>query len=116
MLVMIAVLPVGWTADSRAQARRNIKVLLETRQIGTSSQQGVQGSSGIIIRRGTVQPSGRVSGADRQTTAQRSSGIFTLVVEGGESIVTVATRVPQSEISCYYNHALGRRRTAHSLH
>ena len=106
-LVVITVLPVGWTADPLAQARRNIKVLLETRQTGTSTQEGVQGSGSFVIRRGTVQPSGRVTGTDRQTTVQRSSGMFTLVVDGGESILTVATRVPQAEIGYYYNHALG---------
>ena len=90
-----------------AQARRNIKVLLESRQTGTSNQQALQGSGNVIIRRGTVQPSGRVTGTDRQTTVQRSSGIFTLVVDGGESILTVARRVPQAEVGYYYNHALG---------
>ena len=59
------------------------------------------------MRRGTVQPSGRIVGADRQTTTRQSSGIFTLVLDGGESILTVATRVPQSEIAYYHNHAVG---------
>ena len=59
----------------------------------------------VIIRRGTVQPSGRVTGSDRQTTVQRSSG--TLVADGGESILMVATRVPRSEVVYYYNHAVG---------
>jgi hypothetical protein len=90
-----------------AQAHRNIKVLLETRQTGTSTQGGAQGSGSVVIRRGTVQPLGRVTGTDRQTTVQRSSGIFTLVVDGGKSILTVATRVPQAEAGYYYNHALG---------
>ncbi len=81
--------------------------MLETRQTGTSSREGVQGSGSVIIRRGTVQPSGRISGSDRQTTIQRSSGIFTLVVDGGESILTVATRVPRAEVAYYYNHAVG---------
>ena len=94
-------------ASAHSQARRNIKVVLETRQTGTSSREGVQGSGSVVIRRGTVHPSGRISGSDRQTTVQRSSGIFTLVGDGGESILTVATRVPRSEISYYYNHALG---------
>jgi len=69
--------------------------MLESRQTGTSSREGIQGSGSVIIRRGTVQPSGRVTGSDRQTTVQRSSGIFTLVADGGESILMVATRVPR---------------------
>ena len=89
-----------------SQTRRNIKVVLETKQTGTSHREGVQGSGSVIIRRGTVYPSGRIAGADRETTVERSSGIFTLVVDGGESILTVANRVPHAEIAYYYNHAL----------
>lgn len=94
-------------AHAQAQSRRNIKVVLESKQSGASHQEAVQGSGSVVIRRGTVQPSGRLAASDRQTTTQRSSGIFTLVLDGGESILTVATRVPQTEIAYYYNHALG---------
>ena len=106
-LVILAVLTAGYGAVSEAQSRRNIKVVLETRQTATSNQEALQGSGSVIVRRGTVHPSGRIAGTDRQTTVQRSSGIFTLVLDGGESILTVVTRVPQAEIAYYYNHALG---------
>ena len=96
-----------WNENAGAQARRNIKVVLETKQTGTTHQEALQGSGSVIIHRGTVHPSGRIAGGERQTTVQRSSGIFTLVVDGGESILTVANRVPQNEIAYYYNHALG---------
>lgn len=97
----------GAAAASQAQPRRHIKVVLEIKQSSTSNQEFVQGSGGVVIRRGTVNPSGRVIANDRQTTVQRSSGIFTLVLDGGESILTVATRVPQSQASYFYNYALG---------
>ena len=106
-LVILAVLTAGYAAVSEAQSRRNIKVVLETRQTATSNRERVQGSGSVIVRRGTVQPSGRIVASDRETTVQRSSGVFTLVLDGGESILTVATRVPQAEIAYYYNHALG---------
>jgi len=95
------------TTIGHSQARRNIKVVLQIQQTGTSSQQNVQGSGSVIVRRGTVYPSGRLTAGDRQTTVQRSSGIFTLVVDGGESILTVANRVPQSEVAYFHNYALG---------
>ena len=95
------------TTIGYSQPRRNIKVVLQIQQTGTSSQENVQGSGSVIIRRGTVYPSGRLTAGDRQTTVQRSSGIFTLVVDGGESILTVATRVPQSEVAYFHNYALG---------
>jgi hypothetical protein len=105
--VIIAVFVLCMTAAAHAQPRRNIKVVLETKQSGTSDGLVMQGSGGVIVRRGTAQPSGRFAGTDRQTTTRQSSGIFTLVLDGGESILTVATRVPQSEIAYYYNRAVG---------
>jgi hypothetical protein len=99
---MIGMPPIG---DS--QSRRQIKVLVASKQSGTQSQEAVQGSGSVIIRRGNVQPSGRVTGGERQTTIQRSTGIFTLVQDGGESILSVTTRVPYSETAYYYNYAAG---------
>ncbi len=61
----------------------------------------------MVIRRGTVNPSGRIVANERQTTVQRTSGIFTLVLDGSESILTVATRVPQNQVGYYHNYALG---------
>jgi hypothetical protein len=106
-LIIMAALCVGWTAESRSQSLRHIKVLLETKQSGTSNQEALQGSGGVVIRRGTVQPSGRITANERQTTVQRSSGIFTLVLDGSESILAVATRVPQRQIAYYHDYAAG---------
>ena len=38
---------------------------------------------------------------------QRSTGIFTLVQDGGESILSVATTVPYNQVGYYYNYAAG---------
>ncbi|HME59842.1 MAG TPA: hypothetical protein VKH62_01185 [Candidatus Binatia bacterium] len=108
-VTIVVALVCAFAPQIHAQTRRNIKVLLETRQTGTSNQEALQGSGSVIIRRGTVQPSGRITGTDRQTTVHRSNGIFTLVLDGAESILTIATRVPQAEVGYYYNHALGVR-------
>jgi hypothetical protein len=98
---------VGFSAQSEPQSRRQVKVLVESQQSGTQNQEAVQGSGSVIIRRGNVQPSGRVTAGDRQTTVQRSTGIFTLVQDGGESILSVATTVPHNQIAYYYNYAAG---------
>lgn len=92
---------------AHAQTRRQIKVVVETEQSGTQNEGALQGSGSVIIRRGTAHPSGRVTAGDRQTTVKRSTGIFTLVQDGGESILSVVTRVPQDQISYYYNYATG---------
>jgi hypothetical protein len=88
-----------------AQSPRHIKVLVDSQQQATGNQEEVQGTGSIIIRRGGAQPSGRVRAGNRQTTVQRSTGIFTLVQDGGESILTVATRVPHSQVSFYRDYA-----------
>jgi hypothetical protein len=106
MFALVALL-LGVAPVANTQSRRHIKVVLETQQSGTSNREAVQGSGNVIIRRGTVQPSGRITAADRQTTVKRSSGIFTLVSDGSESILSVATQVPRSEIAYYQNHAIG---------
>ena len=88
-----------------AQSPRRIKVLVNTEQQAMGNQDEVQGSGSIIIRRGGAQPSGRVSGGNRRTTVQRSTGVFTVVQDGGESILSVATRVPQNQVSFYRDYA-----------
>ena len=98
---------VGVAARSEPQSRRQIKVLVESQQSGTQNQEAVQGSGSVIIRRGNVQPSGRLTAGDRRTTVQRSTDIFTLVQDGGESILSVATSVPYSQAAYYYNYAAG---------
>ena len=102
MCLMLGLPPIG-----NAQSRRQIKVLVESQQSGAQSQEAVQGSGSVIIRRGKVQPSGRLTAVDRQTTVERSTGIFTLVQDGGESILSVATQVPNTQVAYYYNYAAG---------
>ncbi len=97
----------GMPLLGNTQSSRQIKVLVESQQSGTQSQAAVQGSGSVIIRRGNVQPYGRLTAGDRQTTVQRSTGIFTLVQDGGESILSVASQVPRSQAAYYYNYAVG---------
>lgn len=102
-----ATLLFGSPLDLYPQGRQQIKVLLETQQSASQSGEVLQGSGSVIIRRGNVQPLGRLSATERDTTVQRSTGIFTLVQDGGESILTVATRVPYNQIIFYREYATG---------
>ncbi|HYA29850.1 MAG TPA: hypothetical protein VEI95_13590 [Acidobacteriota bacterium] len=96
-----------FAVDLSGQTRRHIKVVLDSQQTENVNRDAVQGSGGVVVRRGTAYPSGRIIAGERQTTVQRSNGIFTLVLDGGESILTVATRVPQEQIGYYRNYAVG---------
>ena len=93
--------------DGLSQTRRHIKVVLQSQETVTGSGERLQGAGEVVIRRGTINPSGRVVANERQTIVQRSSGVFTLVLDGGESILSVATRVPRSQIAYYHNYAAG---------
>ena len=106
-MVALMCLMLGMPPIDNAQSRRQIKVLVESQQSGTQRQEGVQGSGSVIIRKGNVYPSGRVDAGDRRTTVQRSTGIFTLVQDGSESILSVATNVPHNQVAYYYNYAAG---------
>lgn len=111
ILALVSIIGIGLSAAlaprAGAQTPRHIKVVLHSQQTESVSQDGIQTSGSVVIRRGTVSPSGRVTANDRHTTVQRTSGIFTLVLDGGESILTVATRVPQSQVNYFYNYSLG---------
>src|SRR5437867_4743376 len=113
--VAVATLLCGWPPSLNSQSRQQIKVVVETQQSGSQSREAVQGSGSVIIRRGTVEPSGRLRAGDRQTTVQRSTGIFTLVQDGGESILTVATRVPYNQMVFYRDYATGAGYVASSV-
>jgi hypothetical protein len=113
--IIVAAMLFGWLLPLHSQSRQLIKVLLETQQSDTQSREAVQGSGSVIIRRGNVEPSGRVRAGDRQTTVQRSTGIFTLVQDGGESILSVATRVAQNQIVFYRDYATGAGYIARSI-
>jgi type II secretory pathway component GspD/PulD (secretin) len=104
---LMAAILVYWSVGAHAQSRGHIKIVLQTKQTGTSNQETVQGSGSIIIRRGGAQPSGRLTAGEKQTTVQSSTGIFTLVQDGGESILSVATRVPQNQVRYYREYASG---------
>lgn len=105
VLIILLGLMGAAVSKSRAQSRRQIKVVLETKQSGTSNQDNLQGSGSVVIRHGTVNPSGKIIANERQTSIQRSGSIFTLVLDGGESVLSVANRVPQSQIAYFYDYA-----------
>ena len=84
-----------------------VKVVVEFKQSGASGRETVGGTGGVIITRKSVRPEGRVVVEDTQTRTQRSTGIFTLVQDGGESSMLVATKVPYTEAIYYQNYLTG---------
>jgi hypothetical protein len=91
-----------------AQGERQVKVLMEFRQTGTRTQDTLRGSgSVVVIERGGVRSRGGLAGNSTETHTRRSSGVFTLVRDGGDALMSVATRVPYREVAVYHDYATG---------
>ena len=93
--------------EIHAQMKQQVKVVVEFKQSGASGRETLGGTGGVIITRKSVRPDGRVVVEDTQTKTQRSTGIFTLVQDGGESSMLVATKVPYTEAIYYQNYLTG---------
>ena len=91
-----------------AQSMKQIKVVFEFRQSGTQSRDAAQGSGRVIIteRRG-VRPSGRVGIESTERKITTTTGLFTIVQDGGESTLLVASQVPYPEVAYYRDYLTG---------
>jgi len=97
----LAVFVLAGVADALALGAKQVRVAVEFRQSGKTEGTEIQGSGGVIITERRSGGAGRL-GLDSQTT--RSSihtGIFTVVQDGGDSMLRVATRVPYEEAQFY---------------
>jgi hypothetical protein len=104
----LALLVSGVPAALRAQSTRQIKVALDVRQAGTQSREAVQGSGGVIItERGSPRASGRVGVESTERRVTRTTGVFTVVQDGGESTNLVASQVPYPQIAYYRDYLTG---------
>jgi hypothetical protein len=97
----IAVGVLAGAVDVQALGTKQVRVSVEFRQSGKTEGTDIQGSGEVVI---TERRSGGAArlGLDSQTT--RSSvrtGIFTVVQDGGDSMLRVATRVPYQEAQFY---------------
>jgi hypothetical protein len=104
-VLMLAAAAVG-------QSGRPVKVLLEFKQQAQGSRQGVQGQGGVILeeRSGSMRARGRGGLAVEETTTRvtRSSGLFTVVQDGGVGSILVAQDVPFQQIAYYHDYATGK--------
>jgi hypothetical protein len=91
-----------------AQTPRQIRVDVQVRQAGMQQRDAGGAAGGVIVtERGGVRPRGTAGAGSTETRVQRSTGIFTLVQDGGESTLSVASQVPYHQISFYRDYATG---------
>ena len=107
LFVLLAAAGVA-AVPAAGQTPRQIRVDVQFRQTATQSHNTAGAAGGVIVSpRGGLRPRGGVGAGSTETRVQQSTGIFTLVQDGGESILTVASQVPYPQVSFYRDYASG---------
>ena len=105
---LLVVLLAGWPSHVAAQSGKQVKVVFEFRQTGTQSRDAIDGSGRVVITdRGDTRSSGRVGVDSTQRRVRTSTSIFTIVQDGGESTLVVASQVPYPHVSFYRDYLTG---------
>jgi hypothetical protein len=105
---LVLALVVGLAIPGAAQGPRQIRVAVDFRQTAEQSRDTVRGGGSVIItERGSARPRAGVGAESTERRVRRSSGIFTLVQDGGESTLTVASQIPVQQIAFYRDYASG---------
>ena len=95
-------------APGAAGAPEQVRVSIDFRQSGTETGYDVQGSARVIIRDpGGTSSRTRLGAGSQSTRVTHSSGIFTIVQDGGDSTLRIATRVPYQDAQFYRDYATG---------
>jgi hypothetical protein len=105
-LAVLVVLLGGWLPVA-AQSDRQVKVLFEFRQSATQSRGAVDGSGRVVITERGAGSMGGVAVDSTQRRTRTSTGIFTLVQDGGESTLIVASQVPYPQVAFYRDYLTG---------
>lgn len=105
-LVLLTALAV--VTPAAAQSSRQIRVDVQFRQTGTQSRDAAGAAGRVIItERGSVRPRVGAGAGSTETKTQHSTGIFTLVQDGGESTLMVMSQVPYQQVAFYRDYATG---------
>jgi hypothetical protein len=106
-LALVLVLLSGSFGDVAAQSGKQVRVSFEFRQSSTQSRDAVAGSGGVIVTDRGARSSGRVGVDSTQRRVQTSSAIFTIVQDGGQSMLLVASQIPYSQVTYYRDYLTG---------
>ena len=107
VLALLALVPAG-RGPLQAEGPKQVKVTFDVRQASTQSRDAVQGRGRVIITEpGSARSSGGVGVESTERRVTQTTGIFTLVQDGGESALLVASQVPYSEVAYYRDYLTG---------
>ena len=104
LLAAIVAGPVG----ASGQSGRQVKVVLEFEQHGQEARQGAQGRGAVVIQDGKARSRGGVAVEDSTTRTTRTTGIFTVVQDGGTASMLVANDVPYAVAAWFRDYATGQ--------
>ena len=92
-----------------ASAQQLIKVAVQFQHSGVAGRDAAQGSGRVVItERGSVRPRAGVGVESRETRTTQTTGVFTLVTNGGEAMLTMAHEVPSHQIAFFQDYATGQ--------
>jgi len=108
VLALVLVLLASPPGHANAQSGKQVRVAFDFRQSSTQNRDAVDGSGRVVVTdRGGARASGRVGVDSTQRRVQTSTGIFTIVQDGGESTLLVASQVPYSQVTFYRDYLTG---------
>lgn len=98
----------AWPTTGAGQSARQVKVVLEFEQRGQQARQGAQGQGTVVIQDGKARGRGGVAVEDTTTRTTRTSGVFTVVQDGGTSSMMLASEVPYTVVTWFRDYATGQ--------
>lgn len=108
VLALVLVLLATPSGHANAQSGKQVRVAFDFRQSSTQNRDAVDGSGRVVVTdRGGARASGRVGVDSTQRRVQTSTGIFTIVQDGGESTLLVASQIPYSQVTFYRDYLTG---------
>jgi hypothetical protein len=106
---LVAAIILATAMPAAAQSGRQVKVVLEFQEQGQAARQGAQGQGSIVIEDGKkARARGGLAVEDTTTRTTRTSGVFTVVQDGGTASMMVASEVPYTTISWFRDYATGQ--------
>ncbi|MET0151028.1 MAG: hypothetical protein ABW298_00250 [Candidatus Binatia bacterium] len=113
--VWLAGIVLAGAAGAQGLGTKQVRVSVDFRESDTTEASDVQGSGGVIVTERRSGGVGRLGLDSRTVRSSHRSGIFTIVQDGGDSVLRVATRVPYEEVQFYRDLLTGGGYVAHGV-
>ena len=114
-LTLLVILAAGLPGLAAGQTGKQVRVSFDFRQSSTQNRDAVDAGGRVIITDRGARSSGGVGVESTQRRVRTSTGIFTIVQDGGESTMLVASQVPYPQITYYRNYLTGAGHIAASV-